>query len=70
MCYLSGRLARTVIGGISWGVGGGGARCRQGPVPDSLSVCITDWALIKSEAPIPALPPILHKEESEKKWRS
>lgn len=49
---------------------GGDKVRRQGPVLDSLSVCITDWALIKSEAPIPALSPILYKEESEKEWRS
>lgn len=36
---------------------------REGPVPDSLCVCITDWALIKSEASIPALP-LLPPEEN------
>lgn len=38
-------------------------RMERGPVPDSLRVCITDWALIKSEASIPALP-VLPSEEN------
>lgn len=52
-------------------------RMERGPVPDSLRVCITDWALIKSEASIPALP-VLPPEENRginggmraKGWRS
>lgn len=38
-------------------------RMEKGPVPDSLRVCITDWALIKSEASISALP-VLPPEEN------
>lgn len=52
-------------------------RTERGPVPDSLRVCITDWALIKSEASIPALL-VLPREEKRginggvraKGWRS
>lgn len=41
----------------------GRRRIERGTVPDSLYVCITDWALIKSEASIPALP-LLPPEEN------